>query len=264
VSRLTRPATSAPGATATPTSLPSIDGPADDGWLARGEIELVGRLLDATNATFLVEIASGEATTEGAPRRAIYKPIRGERPLADFPIGTLANRERAAYLLSEAIGWRIVPPTVLRDGPLGRGMVQAWVDEDVEVDVIGLLKAQDERLRRIAVFDLLANNADRKGGHLIPVPGGHIHGVDHGICFAAQPKLRTILWGWRGLPFNEDELGGVDQACRALGGGLGDELRELLSRAEVEATIRRSRALLERPVFPHPDPTRPAVPWPPF
>ncbi len=198
------------------------------------------------------------------PQRAIYKPIRGERPLADFPLGTLALRERAAFLVSEAIGWRIVPPTVLRDGPLGRGMVQAWIDEDPETDVLALLREADPRLRRIAVFDALANNADRKGGHLLPVPGGHVHGVDHGICFSAQPKLRTVLWAWRGQPLEQAELAGVARVREALDGELGTQLRELLSDAEVGATIRRADHLIRVPVLPQPDPSRPAVPWPPY
>ncbi|HVM31142.1 MAG TPA: SCO1664 family protein [Candidatus Limnocylindrales bacterium] len=235
-------------------------GLSQDSWLTSGEIELVGRVLDATNATYLVEVGMAA----GPVRRAIYKPIRGERPLSDFPVGTLANRERAAYLLSEATGWRIVPLTVLRNGPLGPGMVQEWVDEDVETDILALLQASDERLRRIAVFDVLANNADRKGGHLIPVPDGHVHGVDHGICFSAQPKLRTILWAWRGQPLNEEELSGVERVSAALAGDLGGQLRQLLSAAEVEATVGRARTLLDQPRFPHPDSTRPAIPWPPF
>jgi hypothetical protein len=229
-------------------------------------MQLVGRLLDASNATFLAEIEAGSGAGQAGTQtmRAIYKPVRGERPLFDFPVGTLANRERAAYLLSEAIGWAIVPPTVLRDGPLGPGMVQQWMDEDVDTDVLELLRKPDDRLRRIAVFDLLANNADRKGGHLIVVAGGHVYGVDHGICFAAQPKLRTILWGWRGQPLADAEVEGVRRVCRALDGRLGDDLRELLSEREVAATAERARELLEHPVFPQPDPTRPAVPWPPF
>ena len=204
------------------------------------------------------------ANPAGEPRQAIYKPIRGERPLHDFPVGTLALRERAAYLLSEATGWRIVPPTVLRDGPLGEGMVQAWRDEDPAADIVAMLRAADRRLRRIAIFDVLANNADRKGGHLIAVPGGHVHGVDHGICFAAEPKLRTVLWAWRGERLTRAELTVVERVGKELDGSLGSALGELLSPREVAATRQRARRLAGSATFPQPDPDRPAVPWPPF
>jgi hypothetical protein len=199
-------------------------------------------------------------------RQAVYKPIAGERPLDDFPHGTLAHRERAAYLLSEQTGWRIVPRTVLRDGPFGPGAVQDWIDVDETVDMLELLATPDLNLRRIALFDVLANNADRKGGHLLPVPGGHIHGVDHGVTFAVEPKLRTVLWRWRGEPLSDEEVGvvaGIGE-CLAEGAPLAEALGEVLSRAEVEATRRRVATLLRLRRFPHPDPRRPALPWPPF
>ena len=226
--------------------------------LEQGELELLGRLVEASNATFLARLPDG--------RQVVYKPIAGERPLDDFPHGTLANRERAAYLLSEATGWRIVPPTVLRDGPYGRGMVQAWIDVDESVDVVGLLTAPDPRLRRICVFDALANNADRKGGHLLPVAGGHIHAVDHGVCFAVEPKLRTVLWGWRGEPLVADEVAVVERVWSALEPGcpLAEALAALLSPAELEATRGRAARLLRERRLPLPDPRRPALPWPPF
>jgi hypothetical protein len=198
--------------------------------------------------------------------QAIYKPIRGERPLDDFPSHTLAKRERAAYLVSEATGWRIVPPTVLREGPFGRGMVQAWVEADDTIDVMELLVAPDPRLRRVALFDVLVNNADRKGGHLLPLAGGHIHAIDHGVCFAVEPKLRTVLWAWRGQPLDDDELAVTRRLAGALASGAALEraLAELLSPAEVGATRRRAAALLRDRRFPQPDPARPALPWPPF
>ena len=228
--------------------------------LADGELELEGRLIDATNATFLCRIS----LPDGSSGRCIYKPRRGERPLDDFPDRTLANRERAAFLLSEAFGWRIVPPTVLRDGPFGDGMVQLWIDVDETVDVIDLVLVPDPRLRRICVFDVVANNADRKGGHLLPTPDGHVHGVDHGVCFSPSPKLRTVLWGWRGDALSADEIAGVERVHAALTGSLGDELAALLSASEVAATQRRTRRLLETGRFPQPDPGRPALPWPPY
>jgi uncharacterized repeat protein (TIGR03843 family) len=190
--------------------------------------------------------------------------VRGERPLDDFPTRTLANREVAAYLLSEATGWGIVPPTVMRDGPLGPGMVQLWVEVDPDVDVLSLIVDDDPRLRRVCLFDVLANNADRKGGHLLPVAGGRIYGVDHGICFAVDPKLRTVLWGWRGQPLNNEEIAVVESVCSALNGDLGRSLAEFLSPDEVLATARRASRLGQQRRFPQPDPGRPALPWPVF
>jgi uncharacterized repeat protein (TIGR03843 family) len=255
VSRWTRPAISAHVATATRT-----DGrrPTDAALetLKRGRLEVLGRLVDASNATFLC--------TVDADTRAVYKPIRGERPLDDFPSRTLANREVAAYLLSEATGWGVVPPTVKRDGPFGPGMVQQWVEVDDAVDVLALVVADDPRLRRICIFDILANNADRKGGHLLPVAGGHIYGVDHGICFSADPKLRTVLWGWRGTELEDGELAVVESVCNELHTALGRSLAELLSADEVAATARRASRLAAAGRFPQPDPGRPALPWPPF
>jgi hypothetical protein len=196
--------------------------------------------------------------------RVVYKPVRGERPLDDFPSRTLANREVAAYLLSEATGWDIVPATVMRNGPLGGGMVQLWVEVDPDVDVLSLVVGDDPRLRRVCLFDVLANNADRKGGHLLPVADGHIYGVDHGICFAVEPKLRTVLWGWRGQPLDDDEVAVVSAVCDALNDGLGRELESLLSRDEVLAMASRASRLAQQRRFPQPDPGRPALPWPPF
>lgn len=169
----------------------------------------------------------------------------------------------AAFVLSEASGWRIVPPTVLRVGPLGPGMVQLWIEADPSADPVRLVVDQDPRLRPMSVFDVLANNADRKAGHLIPTRGGHVFGVDHGICFAVEPKLRTVLWAWRGQELEETELAAVRRVCEDVGGHLGDALAELLTPAEVAATARRAEMLLASRRFPHPDPARPAVPWPP-
>jgi uncharacterized repeat protein (TIGR03843 family) len=229
------------------------------GRLAEGQLELVGRLVNASNASFVADLLSADQRL-----RVVYKPTRGERPLDDFPYGTLAARERAAYLLSEATGWQIVPPTVMRDGPLGHGMVQLWVDVDDEIDVVGLINAADPRLRRIVLFDALANNADRKAGHLLAHPSGLVQGVDHGICFAVAPKLRTVLWAWRGQPLEPAELSVVADVRHALDAGLGGALAELLSAAEVNATRRRADALLAERRFPQPDPRRPAIPWPPY
>jgi hypothetical protein len=240
--------------------------------LATGELEIVGRLEEASNATFLCRVTAEapmdlDAWPEDDPPPSmlcVYKPVRGERPLDDFPAGTLALRERAAYLLSEATGWGIVPRTVLRDGPFGEGCVQEWLEVDESVDVVGLVVGADPRLRPICVFDVIANNADRKGGHLLALADGRVMGVDHGICFAADDKLRTVLWSWRGEALGPDELEVVERVAGTLDSALGVALGELLTRDEVAATQRRAALLVESGRFPEPDPFRPALPWPPF
>ena len=235
--------------------------------LRDGEIEVVGRILGSSNNALFVTVTL-PCPDPGEPPRvleAIHKPRIGERPLDDFPDGTLSRREVAAYLVSEASGWDVVPPTVLRDGPFGEGMLQAFIEPDPMVDVIAWINEDDTRLRRMAAFDAAVNNTDRKGGHILPIEGGrHVYGVDHGVCFSVTPKLRTVLWAWRGLPLLSDELTGLGRIREALAGDLGVELRALLSRAEVRATIRRVDDLLERGIFPLPSPTWPAIPWPPI
>jgi hypothetical protein len=195
---------------------------------------------------------------------AVWKPTRGEQPLFDFPIGTLSRREVAAYLVSETLGWAIVPPTALREGPHGEGMIQEWIEVDAGVDAVALVLDADSRLRRIAVFDAVVNNTDRKGGHVLPVPGGHLFAVDHGVTFSVVPKLRTLLWAWEGEPFEADEIEGLRRVQAALDGDLGEALRELLFEPEIEATRERVKALLASGVFPGPNPDWPAIPWPPF
>jgi uncharacterized repeat protein (TIGR03843 family) len=196
---------------------------------------------------------------------AIYKPTLGERPLDDFPDGTLARREVAAWHASEASGWGIVPPTILRAGPFGEGMVQAFVEADADVDVVAMVVEDDPRLRRMAILDAVMNNTDRKGGHILPVDGGrHVYGVDHGVTFSPVPKLRTVLWGWRGKPLEQDEIDGLERIREGLEADLGDTLRQLLSRLEVRATTNRVDALLAARRFPYPSPDWPAIPWPPF
>jgi hypothetical protein len=233
--------------------------------LTEGRLEVVGRLVEASNATLYCELQVDWPLPDGAHSlHAVYKPTRGERPLDDFPDRTLAQREVCAWLVSEQVGWSIVPPTVLRDGPAGRGMVQLWIDVDQEVDVLRLILTRDDRLRRFAVFDALVNNADRKGGHVLPTEDGDLHGCDHGICFAAEPKLRTVLWGWKGEPLTDEELEGVRRLRDALDGELGARLRELLTPAELDATCRRAEGLLRERTMPLPDARRHVIPWPPF
>ncbi|HSL34787.1 MAG TPA: SCO1664 family protein [Candidatus Limnocylindrales bacterium] len=234
--------------------------------LRDGEIQLVGRLLGSTNHAMLGRVTLPCPDPEPAQVvEAVYKPTAGERPLDDFPDATLSRREVAAFLVSEATGWGIVPPTVLRDGPFGEGAVQVWIDLDPAIDVVAMVVEDDARLRRIAVFDAAVNNTDRKGGHLLPVDGGgHVFGVDHGVTFSTVPKLRTVLWGWRGAPFDDDELAGLRRLADALRGDLARDLAPLLSRAEIAATRRRVDALLDAGRFPYPRADWPAIPWPPF
>jgi uncharacterized repeat protein (TIGR03843 family) len=242
-------------------------------------LELVGRIIPASNATFVGELGG---------RRVVYKPIAGERPLWDFPEGNLASREVAAYAVSEALGWRVVPPTHLGDGPHGRGMLQDWAEPDPEqapVDVVpagvlpkgyrhvldaldgdempvSLIHEDTPELRRMSVFDILINNGDRKGGHVLAMPDGHRYGVDHGVSFHVENKLRTVLWGWLGEALLDDELAAVqrvrgdDALLTALG--------SLLTPAEVHAFRGRCSALLETGHFPEPTGEWPAIPWPAF
>lgn len=233
--------------------------------LRDGELEVLGRLVASTNHAMYSRVT--QICPDPEPPvvlDAVYKPVRGERPLDDFPDGTLARREVAAHAVSEASGWAIVPPTVMRDGPFGEGMVQQWIDVDESVDVVAMVVEDDPRLRRIALFDAVVNNTDRKGGHLLPILGGHVFGVDHGVCFSPVPKLRTVLWGWRGEPIAEDELEVLGRLREELDGELGEELRGLLQPVEVAATVRRTDRLLAARRFPWPSAGWPAVPWPPF
>jgi hypothetical protein len=224
--------------------------------LRTADIDVVGRLVVSSNSALLCRIG-GEAI-------CIYKPIAFERPLHDFPDGTLGHRETAAWVLSEALGLDIVPPTVLRDGPFGVGAVQLWVEPDEEADPIAMVEADDPRLRPIALFDAIANNADRKVGHLLPLEGGHVMGVDHGICFHVEPKLRTVLWAWRGERFRPAERRVLESVRDALDEQLGTDMATLLAADEVEAIADRVEGLLATGRFPQPDPDRPAIPWPPY
>ena len=170
----------------------------------------------------------------------------------------------AAWLVSEASGLGIVPPTVLRDGPFGPGMLQLWIDVDPEADPLMLVLTRDPRLRSISLLDLVLNNADRKGGHLLPTESGPILGCDHGICFAAEPKLRTVLWGWSTEPFEDADRSALAAIGNGLDGDLGARLGRLLSAAEVDATRRRLDALIRLDRFPAADRGRRVIPWPPF
>ncbi|CCH88014.1 Phosphatidylinositol 3-and 4-kinase [Modestobacter italicus] len=230
-----------------------------DTLLREGELDMEGRLLDASNVTLV-----GAVRTETLAATCVYKPVAGERPLWDFPDGTLAGREISAHLVSEATGWSVVPPTVLRDGPYGRGMVQLWMDADPSVDLAEFVRRDDPGLRQMAVFDAVVNNADRKGGHIIPMPDGHVYGVDHGICFSVDPKLRTLLWRWAGRPLLLEHLAVLERLAEDLRGDLGEQLHEHLTRREVRRTQQRVEALLRTQLHPQPSGDWPALPWPPF
>jgi uncharacterized repeat protein (TIGR03843 family) len=229
--------------------------------LGNGRLEVEGRLVEASNATLYCTIQSG-----GDPVGCVYKPVAGERPLWDFPTGTLAGREVAAYAVSKASGWDIVPPTVMRDGPYGPGMCQLWIEPDPAVDLIALARRTDHAgLREMAVFDAVINNADRKIGHLLPVPDGHLYGCDHGVSFAEDYKLRTVLWQWRGrtLPRRSIEVLRKLQALLVDGASLAAELARYLTPGEVAATRTRVEKLLKHRVHPYPPEDWPAIPWPP-
>jgi uncharacterized repeat protein (TIGR03843 family) len=254
--------------------------------LRHGELDLEGRLVEASNTTLRAFIA-----LDGVSARCVYKPVRGERPLWDFPDGTLAGREVSAYLLAAATGWACVPPTVLRDGPLGPGACQLWIDEPDDGDpLLGfvpadavpegwysimaardsdgspyvLAHADDVRLSQLAVFDVVANNADRKGGHVLSTVDGQVYGVDHGVCFHVDDKLRTVLWGWIDEPLPVPAVEVLGKLRADLTGDLGTTLAGHLTAAEVARIGARVDRLLTVRRFPAPDGDWPAIPWPPI
>ena len=225
--------------------------------LAEAELEVLGLLPDSSNYTFLARLGNDDEAL------VVYKPRRGEAPLWDFPSGTLCHREVAAYLVSDLAGWGLVPPTVLRDGPLGPGAVQAFIPHDPAYNAFNLAADHEAELKQIALFDLVANNADRKAGHVLWGHDGRLWGVDHGLCFHYQPKLRTVLWDYVGEPVPASGLEAVNRLCEAVTGEAGTYLTELLFPEEVKALLRRARAVLRSKVFPPPGPGRP-YPWPPI
>ena len=232
--------------------------PSDE--LEHGELVLHGRIMPASNATFLGQIGED---------RVVYKPIAGERPLWDFPDGTLAGREVSAHAVSQALGWNLVPPTVYReDAPHGPGMVQLWIAADTSVDLVALARdSTNPQLRLMAVFDAVINNSDRKIGHLLPTPNGHLYGCDHGVSFSAEYKLRTVLWQWAGQPLPEPAVVRLD-ALRAMLQDPGSDVARVLARhltpQERYATLRRVEVLCEHRIHPYPPEDWPALPWPPI
>lgn len=225
--------------------------------LRTGDIEVLGLLPFASNATFLTTVSLDEEL-----RYAVYKPQRGERPLWDFPSGTLCRREYAAYVVDRTLGWKIVPPTVLREGPAGFGALQLFVEADEEADVREVGRTHTEQLMRMAIFDVIANNADRKAGHLVVDVDGHLWGVDHGICFHEEHKLRTVIWAFEGEPIPEPMLADLERVSRDRGAL--SELADHLDPAETEAFCRRLGGLLESGEMPVRRPGGRDVPWPPW
>ena len=225
--------------------------------LAEGEMEILGLMPRASNYTFLAKVALGEEE-----RHAVYKPRDGEAPLWDFPDGTLCKREVAAYVVAQALGWPSVPPTVLRDGPEGLGSAQLFVEFDTRHHFFTLQEQRADDFRRVAVFDAIVNNADRKGGHCLLGTDGIIHVIDHGVCFSPSPKLRTVIWDFAGEPIPDallDDVIRLEQDLRD--GPTCERLHDLLDPMEVEATLGRTAALLRSKRFPLPGPDRP-YPWP--
>lgn len=237
----------------------------EDSWvdksiahLTAGELEITGRLIDASNATLF-----GVMHHEGATLEVIYKPIAGERPLWDFPDGTLADREYVAFLLSDKTGMDLVPPTILRDGPAGLGMVQRWIDVDETIE-LGSYFAQDRKeLRRLALFDAIINNTDRKIGHLLPDQTGHLFACDHGVTFHTEDKLRTVLWQWAGDALTEEELATLDQTLTFIDSNIAT-LDAHLTMEEIEATSARINKIRSDGIMPLPREDWPAIPWPAY
>jgi hypothetical protein len=226
--------------------------------IARGMLRLRGLMPDASNYTFLAEARHGTGL-----RLVVYKPRAGELPLWDFPDGTLYLREVAAYEVSVALGWPNVPPTIVRDGPHGSGAVQLFIDADPAQHFFTLRDTRLDEFRTVAAYDALVNNADRKAGHCLVDTEGIIWVVDHGVCFSAEPKLRTVIWDFAGTPIPADilaDIGRVGADVRS--GPLGRTLRSLLSTDEVAALARRAEALVDDGCYPRPGPGRP-YPWPP-
>ncbi len=267
-----------------------------------GDLTVVGRVVSASNATLVCEASTsgatqGSASDESAASiRCVYKPVRGEVPLWDFPDGTLAGREFASFEISEALGWGVIPTTILRDGPFGPGMVQRWIDTperhsahgervdlvdicspdlvpsgwipvlqayDGDGEEVALVHADDPRLQRMAVLDVVLNNADRKGGHALEGLDGYVYGVDHGICLHSENKLRTVLWGWAGTPIGDALMTDMVTFVESFADAVEPRLRGHITEREIEGVHRRASALVARPVMPVPDSSRP-IPWPAF
>ena len=229
--------------------------------LENGQITIQGRFLWGSNYTFLVNVEQPEQLV-----KAVYKPTRGERPLWDFPAASLAHREAAAYLVSQALNWRLVPETVYRrSAPAGPGSLQRYVEHDPDYHYFNFEEEDRARLRPVAVFDLLINNADRKGGHVLKDSEGHLWLIDHGICFHVEDKLRTVIWDFAGESIPPELLADIERLHELLApaAGLTEQLLPHLRKSEIKAINRRACLLLETGAYPNPDPDRRPYPWPP-
>jgi uncharacterized repeat protein (TIGR03843 family) len=254
--------------------------------LTDGALEITGRLTDASNLTL-----RAMASVDGRSIACVYKPIRGERPLWDFPDGTLAHREVAARRIAEYAQWDCVPLTIMRAGPYGSGMVQRWIEPpqdseelvdlvleddipegwlpvlravDVQGDDVAVVHADDAKLKLLAAFDVVVNNADRKGSHILRSDDGLVLGVDHGLCFHTDDKLRTILWGWAGTPLPDNVLEGLHRLAKGMTGDLREDMHGYLTISEVDELAKRIDYLEMYPIFPMPPRGRTPIPWPPL
>jgi len=223
--------------------------------LFTGDIKVIGRLIDASNATLMGEIVSPNSSI-----KVIYKPIAGEKPLWDFQDGNLAFREYCAFLVSELADFSIVPATVLRDGPFGLGMVQQWIEIDKTVDVVEFGQSEDRQLRKLALFDSIINNTDRKYGHLLIDSDKKLFGCDHGVSFHSQNKLRTVIWQFAGQKFTTEEMSLLERTREVNFNGV---FENYLTDIEISAFLDRINALIASGTFPFPSDEWPAIPWPP-
>jgi uncharacterized repeat protein (TIGR03843 family) len=229
--------------------------------LEMGQVTLLGEFVWGSNYTFSAKVEHGDLSLPG-----VYKPTRGERPLWDFPRSTLAKREVAAYIVSQFLGWRLVPPTVYRkDAPAGPGSLQLYIEHNPEYHYFNLKDSDRQRLRPVALFDLLINNADRKGSHVLFDAQKHIWLIDHGICFHREEKLRTVIWDFAGEPLPPDLCFTLERLIQNLTPAceLAASLAPYLNREEIAAIGRRAQALLASGKFPDPHPNRRPYPWPP-
>ena len=224
----------------------------------RGDLEITGRLVDASNATLFGTVTAGATSFE-----VIYKPIAGERPLWDFPDGTLANREYAAFLLSDLIGFDLVPPTILREGPAGFGMVQRWIDIDESIELAEFFGNDSPALRKLALFDAIINNTDRKIGHLLPALDGHLFACDHGVTFHAEDKLRTVLWQWAGDDLTEQEVLSLKEIERIVIES-SELFSPLITDIEYRVLLERIARLISQGKMPSPSEDWPPIPWPAY
>ncbi|CAN2237420.1 Conserved hypothetical protein CHP03843 [actinobacterium SCGC AAA044-D11] len=225
----------------------------DDRIFETGELEIIGRLVDASNASLLCKLPN--------ELKVIYKPIAGERPLWDFPDGNLASREVAAFYISEVGEFDVVPKTVLREGPFGIGAIQQWIETSEAADVIAMAQSDHPQIRNLALFDIVINNADRKFGHILITPDGQIFGCDHGVSLHEENKLRTVIWQFAEQKLTSEEIAKLKDLISKIDL---NHLAKFLSAEEIAAFLQRVQGLIEDGRFSSPNPNWPAVPWPPY